>query len=111
MHPQRELDQLAARKAELLRELDHQRAACGASATRLVCPWVWADDVGVVWRQFAPARRTPVAPRADGTRPTASGSWQGWASLTIGAARLVLRMVEGQPTKKSRGPDGVGAED
>jgi hypothetical protein len=109
MHPQRELDRLAARKAVLLRELDRQRDACSAAAARLVRPWGWAELVLDTWRHAAPVRPTPVVPRSGETRP--AGSWLRWASLAIGATRLVLRAIERRPAERPRSPDGVGAED
>lgn len=91
MHPQRELNRLATRKAELVRRLDTQRVEWAAAGARLGALLSLTERVYRLWRHFVPRRRHE-APPATAARPGPGGrSWARWWMLLSGVVRLVRR--------------------
>jgi len=64
MYPQRELIDLALRKAELRREIAHHRADCVVAAGRVLKPLEWLDKVVVFFRKVSPLAWLAAVPLA-----------------------------------------------
>lgn len=62
MYPERELNQLTARKALLQGRIALRRAACVRAATRVMEPLRWADRALAVWRRVSPLTSLAAVP-------------------------------------------------
>ncbi len=60
MHPQRELNRLAARKAALRCDIATRRAQCAEAAAALARPFAWLDRALVLVRRLAPFVAVPL---------------------------------------------------
>ncbi len=97
MHPQRELNRLATRKAELVRRLDTQRVEWAAAGARLGALVALSERVYGLWRHFA--RRPHQEGRAATARPgSGARPWARWGMLLFGVVRLVRRADRGAPS-------------
>ncbi len=64
MHPQRELNLLALRKAALRRDIAYHRAECVAAAGRVAEPLIWLDKVVAFCRKVSPLALVAAVPLA-----------------------------------------------
>jgi hypothetical protein len=103
MYPAPELTRLAAHKAVLRRDIALRRAECVEAASRVMQPVEWLDRVLAVWRRLLPLALGAAVPLAIlGCRGVARrlGTLRSilrWASLVLGAVRVISAAVKARP--------------
>ena len=89
MHPQPELNRLAARKLVLRRHIALRRLECAKAAAHVVRPLAWLDRLMAFWRGLPPLAKAAVVPlaliaqRAAAPRLNLLGSLVRWAPLAF----------------------------
>jgi hypothetical protein len=62
MYPQRELAGLAARKAELRKNIALRRIQCAVDLTQVAKPLEWLDRAVALWRRIPPLAKLAALP-------------------------------------------------
>ncbi len=93
MYPDRELIQLAARKALLRQNIAYRRIQCAQAAGRAMRPLAWLDRVVAFWRKLPPLIQFSALPlagllgRSVIPRRGMLGTLLRWAPLAFTAVR------------------------
>ncbi len=99
MYPDRELNQLAARKAALRREIALRRVQCTEAAAQVAQPLEWLDRVLAFWRRLSPLAQVAALPlgllvqRIVFPRRKILRSLMRWGPLVFSAVRGINRAV------------------
>ncbi len=93
MYPQRELNRLALRKAELRGDIAHHRAECVVAAGRVIKPLEWLDKVVAFCRKVSPLALLAAVPlgmvfkKKVAPRLNLWGLMLRWGPVVLGAGR------------------------
>ena len=97
MYPQRQLNELAARKTVLRRGIALRRVQCAVAAARVAQPLEWVDRMLAFWRSLSPLAQFAAVPlglliqRTVSPRLKILRTLVRWSPLVFAALRLVGR--------------------
>ncbi len=103
MYPKRELIRLAARKADLQREIGLRRARCAVAMARVAQPVGWLDWTLDFYRRHSPLAQFAAVvlglfvKRAGSRRVRVGGLLLRWGPLALAAVRAIAGALRSRP--------------